>query len=152
MAAEGNLSVQGHICAEKRLLATREHPTPFVATNGSRVCLLDGGQALNHKMETLLGEVDLLRCERHLRQDIQRHPSRDFVNDYRKMVKLPGGNASLAERLLQNAPEGCPVLNVPKQRLCAALLPAGARLTSAATACDLCPPRRVLAQVHATTV
>lgn len=69
--------------------------------------------------------VSLLRCSRHLADDLRKgnKQEREFLETFKQWVRWPKSRRPAIERVLQSLPSGNRVTRIPKEQLCAALLP-----------------------------
>lgn len=121
LAAESDLSVGAHIRAEDELITTHDNPLSLP----ERLTIVDGGKSLVNKSLKLRPHVSLLRCSRHLADDLRKgnKQEREFLETFKQWVRWPKSRRPAIERVLQSLPSGNRVTRIPKEQLCAALLP-----------------------------
>lgn len=123
LAAESDLSVGAHIRAEDELITTHDNPL----AGHERLTIVDGGKSLVNKSLQLRPLVSLLRCSRHLADDLLKGNKHEkhFVETFREWVRWPRSRRAAIERALQLLPSANRLTRIPKEQLCAALLPDG---------------------------
>lgn len=137
-AAESDLSVGAHIQAEKRLYSLAEKP---------RVSIMDGGVSLVKQTQTQLRNTQVMRCSRHLMQDLlskgkgPRKRTRESGGDdqdakeeekeereldvFKRIRYLSRAAAPYVRSRLEMLQPGCALRRIPADELCPSLLPHG---------------------------
>ena len=119
LAAEGELSVGAHLNAEAHYLKE-------VLNQATHVHIMDGGQALHSGVQRAYPSASILRCSRHLVEDLaKRSKGNEDVKTFQHLVMIPKNHAKAAEQLYNKLSQSCPARNVPKSELCPAFLPDG---------------------------
>lgn len=94
------------------------------------VCVLDGGSALHSTMATYRPKTHIMRCTRHLLQDLKRsHAGRQSEEVYNKLIRLPNNRSNDADQLMQSLKPNSPLHGIPKEQLSSAYLPDGKLLS-----------------------
>ena len=123
LATESNLSCGAHTNAESLLIRGTTGECPL--NSKTRVTCMDGGAQLRTAEKNAFPSTNILRCSRHLHDDVQRggaSAKRDTLEPFKKLANLPVGRRDAARALLQKIPQ---LSKVREEELCPALLPSG---------------------------
>ena len=119
LAAEGDLSVSAHLRAERAILQEDAFNSAEYLT------ITDGGPSLRRCVQTFCPKASLMRCSRHMEEDLVKGGStaRESIPMYKKLLQIPKGHRRVADGVYDTLPEGSPLRNIPKQELAPAFLP-----------------------------
>ena len=127
IASESNQSCGAHTQAESQLIKDpRTGKCPL--NSKKRVTCMDGGKQLRTAEKEAFPDTNILRCFRHLTEDVQRgnKKSKNETQEiFNKLSALPCGQKRAAEQLYGLIPRSSFLRKIRRTELCQAFLPDG---------------------------